>query len=142
MRRNTGTHPRPEGSLCISQEQRMARSIKEGFTRRLARRARIAPAIIALSFAGIYAAACDVHGLSEPGTVSTLSISPNPQTLAIGGTQQFTATGKDFSGANVAVSPVWSVVAGGGTITASGMFTAGTATSTYANTVQAVSGSL
>jgi hypothetical protein len=120
----------------------MVRSMKERFTRTLAQRARIAPAIIALAFAGIYTAACDVHGLSEPGTLSTLSISPNPQTLVISGTQQFTATGKDFSGAAMAVSPVWSVVAGGGTISATGMFTAGTATSTFVNTVQAVSGSL
>jgi hypothetical protein len=120
----------------------MVRSMKERFTRTLAQRARIAPAIIALAFAGIYTAACDVHGLSEPGTLSTLSISPNPQTLAISGTQQFTAVGKDFSGAPMSVSPVWSVVAGGGTISATGMFTAGTATSTFVNTVQAVSGSL
>jgi hypothetical protein len=120
----------------------MVRSMKERFTRTLAKRARIAPAIIALAFAGIYTAACDVHGLSEPGTLSTLSISPNPQTLAISGTQQFTAIGKDFSGAPMSVSPVWSVVAGGGTISATGMFTAGTATSTFVNTVQAVSGSL
>jgi hypothetical protein len=120
----------------------MARSIKEYFSGTLAKRARIVPAIIALTFAGIYTAACDVHGLSEPGTLSTLSISPNPQTLVISGTQQFTATGKDFSGANVSVSPVWSIVAGGGSISPTGMFTAGTATSTYVNTVQAVSGSL
>jgi hypothetical protein len=116
--------------------------MKERFSQMLARRARIAPAIIALTFAGIYTAACDVHGLSEPGTLSTLSIAPNPQTLAISGTQQFVATGKDFSGANVPVSPVWTVVAGGGTISATGMFTAGTTTSTYVNTVQAVSGAL
>lgn len=120
----------------------MGRSMKEHLVRTLAKRARIAPAIFALALAGIYTAACDVHGLSEPGTLSTLTISPDPKTLAINGTQQFVAIGKDFSGANVAVNPVWSVVAGGGTISATGMFTAGTATSTYANTVKAVSGAL
>ncbi len=86
--------------------------------------------------------ACDVHGVSEPGTPSSLSISPNPQTLTVNGTQQFSAVVTDASGAAVTVTPTWSVVAGGGTISASGLFTAGMATQTYSNTVKATSGSL
>lgn len=120
----------------------MAISMKAHLSRALGTRTRTARVLVALAFAGIYTAACDVHGVSEPGAVSSLSISPNPQTLAVTGTQQFTATGKDFSGANVVVNPVWSVVAGGGTISATGLFTAGMTTSTYANTVKAVSGAL
>ena len=120
----------------------MVRSMKERMSQALASRARIARVIAALAFVGIYTAACDVHGVSDPGTLSTLSISPDPQTLQINGTQQFTAVGKDFSGANVAVNPVWSVVAGGGSISATGLFTAGTTLSTYPNTIKAVSGTL
>ena len=85
----------------------MVKFMKKHITQALASRARIARVIAALAFVGIYTAACDVHGVSDPGTLSTLSISPDPQTLQINGTQQFTAVGKDFSGANVAVNPVW-----------------------------------
>src|SRR6476659_3454196 len=121
----------------------MVKSMKEHISQALASRARIARVVVALAFVGIYTAACDVHGISDPGTLSTLSVSPNPQTLPISGTQQFTAIGKDASGADIVITDaVWSIVAGGGTISASGLFTAGTALSTYANTVRAVSGAL
>jgi hypothetical protein len=106
---------------------------------RLATRTRITRALSAVALGGLIAVACDVHGISAPGTLSTLSVSPNPQTLAINGTQQFTATGSDAEGAAVAVSPVWSVVSGGGTISPTGLFTAGTTPSTFTNTVMATS---
>jgi hypothetical protein len=110
-------------------------------SRSLARRVRVAPALIAVACAGILSA-CDVHGLSEPGSLSTLSVSPNPQSLAANGSQQFTATGKDFAGNAVASNATWSVVAGGGTISPSGLFTAGGTAGTFASTVKATSGSL
>ncbi len=120
----------------------MASSIRKYLSQARGSRARIARVAVALAFAITYTAACDVHGLSEPGTLSTLSISPDPKTLQINGTQQFTAFGKDAAGANVPVNAVWSVVAGGGSISATGLFTAGTTLSTYTNTVKAVSGAL
>ena len=110
-------------------------------TRALAPRARIGPVIIAVALGGLFAEACDVHHLSDPGTASALVVSPNPKTLAITGTQQFTAVATDFSGAAVTVTPTWSIVAGGGTISASGLFTAGTVPGTFV-TVKATSGSL
>lgn len=110
-------------------------------SRALARRARVAPVLIAVACAGILSA-CDVHGLSEPGSLSTLSVSPNPQSLAMNGTQQFTATGKDISGNAVASNATWSVVAGGGAISPSGVFTAGATAGTFTSTVKATSGSL
>jgi hypothetical protein len=106
---------------------------------RYARAARLAAALV---LATVSAAACDVHGISDPGTLSTLTISPDPQSLAVNGTQQFTAVAVDASGATVAVTPTWTVVAGGGTISSSGMFTAGTTPQTYAGTVKATSGGL
>lgn len=104
--------------------------------------ARIARVIIALGVAGLVASACDVHGISSPGTLAAISISPNPQTLAANGTQQLTAVGADFSGAKVAVIPTWSVVAGGGTISTTGVFTAAAVPGTFANTVKATSGGM
>ncbi len=78
-----------------------------------------------------------------PGPATTITVLPNPATMAINGTQQFTATAVDAGGNPVAITPVWSVVAGGGTINAAtGMFTAGTTAGTFNNTVRATSGAV
>jgi hypothetical protein len=76
------------------------------------------------------------------GPLATITVTPNPVTLPAGATQQFTAVGKDVANNNVAVVPVWSVVAGGGSINASGLFTAGSTGGTFNNTVKATSGLL
>lgn len=75
------------------------------------------------------------------GALSTITVSPATITLATGGTQQFTAVGKDAHG-NVVALPgrAWSIAAAGGTIDTSGMFTAGTTAGTFTNTVLATSG--
>jgi ice-binding like protein len=104
--------------------------------------ARTARVIVAIGFAGLAASACDVHGISNPGTVSSISVSPNPKTIAANGTQQFTAVGTDFSGATVAIQPTWSVVTGGGTISSTGVFTAASTPGTFTNTVMATSGNM
>jgi hypothetical protein len=98
--------------------------------------------VVAVAAIGVIMLGCDVHRISDPGSISSMTVSPNPQSLVVGGTQQFVAVGTDFSGAPVAFTPVWSVAAGGGAISPSGMFTAGTATGTFASTVVATSGSL
>ena len=76
------------------------------------------------------------------GPLATIALTPAPATLAVTGTQQFTAVGRDAGGNVVAIAPVWTVAAGGGTISGSGLFTAGTVPGTYANTVVATSGSI
>ncbi|MHB1862020.1 MAG: ice-binding family protein, partial [Gemmatimonadaceae bacterium] len=98
--------------------------------------------VAVLAVAGLFTAACDVHGVSNPGTLASLTVTPNPQVLAVNATQQFTALGADFSGASVGITPTWSVVAGGGTISSSGLFTAAALSGTYTNTIKATSGSL
>ena len=104
----------------------------------LAPSTRVMRVLSAVAVVGLLVSGCDVHGISAPGSVTSLTITPNPTTLAVGGTQQFTLVATDFSGAVVTpVSPTWSVVAGGGTIGAAGLFTAGTVPGAYANTVQA-----
>jgi hypothetical protein len=76
-------------------------------------------------------------------TLATITVTPNPASLLTYGTQQFSATGRDANGAVFAISPVWSVVNGGGSIdSTSGLFTAGSTTGTFNNTVVATSGSI
>ena len=76
------------------------------------------------------------------GALATITVTPNPQALAVGATQQFTAVGRDASNNVVPITPVWSVVASGGTINATGLFTAGLVTGTFANTVRATNGAV
>lgn len=72
-----------------------------------------------------------------PGPLDHVALSPASATLAIGGAKQFTAQAKDAANVNIpGVTYTWSVVAGGGTISAAGLFTAGTTTGKYANTLQ------
>ncbi|HVA57567.1 MAG TPA: ice-binding family protein [Gemmatimonadaceae bacterium] len=120
----------------------MMRSPMSRVVHALAQHARMARIIAAVAVAGLFVASCDVHGVSSPGSLSALVITPNPQVLAVNGTQQFTALGTDFSGANVSITPTWSVVAGGGTISSAGLFTAGTTPGTYTSTVKATSGNI
>ncbi|MFI5231365.1 MAG: ice-binding family protein, partial [Gemmatimonadales bacterium] len=77
-----------------------------------------------------------------PGAIATIVVSPTPSTLAVAGTQQFAAVAKDAGGNVVAFTPTWSVVAGGGTINTTGLFTAGATAGTFTNTVKAASGAI
>jgi hypothetical protein len=72
--------------------------------------------------------------------LNAITVTPNPSTLVPGATQQFTAVGTDANNNVVAITPVWTVVAGGGTINSTGLFTAGPTQGTYTNTVVATSG--
>jgi hypothetical protein len=103
----------------------------QGLTARLA---------VAVTLAGVLPAACGSS--TEPGTLASITVSPNPDTLAVNGTQQFTAVGKDAAGTVVDITPTWSVVASGGAISAAGLFTAGAVAGTFTNTVKATSGSI
>ena len=77
------------------------------------------------------------------GPLATITVTPNPGTMPINTTLQYTAVGRDANGNVVAITPVWSVTAGGGAINAaSGLFTAGAVTGTFTNTVRATSGTI
>ena len=69
-------------------------------------------------------------------------MTPNPDTTAQLATQQFAAVGRDASNNIIPITPVWSVTNGGGAINASGLFTAGNVSGTFANTVRATSGTI
>jgi hypothetical protein len=75
-------------------------------------------------------------------TLATITVTPNPLTINAGSTQQFAAVGRNASGNVVAITPVWSVVSGGGSISSAGLFTAGTTPGTFTNTITATSGSI
>lgn len=95
-------------------------------------------ACFAVAVAGMVSAACDTHP-TGPGTLASIAVIPN-LTLAIKTSQQFVAVGKDAAGVVVAISPRWSMAAGGGTISNAGLFTADTVPGTSISTVMASSG--
>jgi hypothetical protein len=96
---------------------------------------------VAFAVAGVLLASCDVHTPAGPGSLTTIAVTPNA-TLQISATQQFDAAGADAEGELVAITPVWSIQGGGGTISSSGMFTAGLVPGTYTATVKATQGSI
>jgi hypothetical protein len=75
------------------------------------------------------------------GTLASIAVSPTAPSLAIGATQQYTAVGKDANANIVPITPIWAVIASGGTINSStGVFTAGTVAGNFVNTVRATVG--
>jgi hypothetical protein len=107
--------------------------MKSRTLRALGQRARIARVIVAVTLASVFTVACSSS--TDLRTVTSLTVTPTTATLAPGGVQQFTAVAKASNGSVLAVTPTWSVVAGGGTITQTGLFTAGTVAGTFTNTV-------
>jgi hypothetical protein len=97
--------------------------------------------LVAAALAGVLSVACDVHGVTAPGTLVSMSVTPNA-TLVASSTQQMTAIGYDADGRVIPVSPTWSIAAGGGTINSSGIFTAGTVPGLFSKTVVASVGNI
>ncbi len=103
--------------------------------------ARTAYAAVMLAVAAILFAACNVHSPMAPGGLASITVTPNV-TLAVNTTQQFIAVGRDAGGTVVSILPTWSVVAGGGAINSTGLFTAGVAAGVFTATVRAASGGI
>ncbi|MGI4733853.1 MAG: discoidin domain-containing protein [Janthinobacterium lividum] len=85
----------------------------------------------------------EVYGTAASGgpVLTTIAVTPATATVAMGATQQFAAQGKDQNGNALATAPTWAV-SGGGSISASGLFTASAAGSyTVTATANGVSGS-
>jgi hypothetical protein len=98
--------------------------MKSRILQALASRARVARVLAAVVVAGLLTAACG--GSTEPGVTASVTIAPTTATIPVTGTQQFTVVVKNAAGDVLAVTPTWSIVSGAGTITQSGLFTAGT----------------
>lgn len=75
--------------------------------------------------------------IATPGILDHVVISPVTATILTSGTQKFTATAEDAFNQPVTdlTSCTWEVVAEGGTIDDTGLFTAGTIAGTYTDTV-------
>ena len=71
--------------------------------------------------------------------LTSITLTPNPASVAVGQTVQFTAVGKDQNGNVMSITPTWSVSGTGNSISTSGLLTASTAGSF---TVTASSGSV
>lgn len=78
-----------------------------------------------------------------PGPLDHIQVTPNPATVTVGLTQQFSAQGYDAGNNPIpGLTYTWSVVNGGGTINPSGLFTAGINPGEYTDTVVASRGSV
>ena len=97
---------------------------------------------------GTYVVTASIEGRSSVGVTfyatattaltTSVKLSPSTTTLLTGSSQLFVAQAFDAYGNQVAsVTPEWAVVAGGGTITQEGIFTAGSNTRVFSNTVAA-----
>jgi|GEM_PF-318331 len=106
-------------------------------------------AVATFSQAGAYSFTCtimDAGGLSVASSVNVtvnqaltaINVTPATASINVNATQQFSAAGVDQFGQAMTASVVWSVISGGGSINASGLYTA--AASAGSATVQAVSG--
>jgi len=74
---------------------------------------------------------------ADAKTLDHVMITPTSSNLLVGMTQRFTAQGEDANNEPIhGLAYTWAVVNGGGTIDSKGLFTAGTAAGTFADTVQ------
>ena len=75
-------------------------------------------------------AACSGGGEGPPDVVLTsIDLSPASATLQVGATQQFSATGHYSDGSTASVAVTWSAT--GGTVSSSGVYTAGSVAGSY-----------
>jgi hypothetical protein len=87
-------------------------------------------------------AACGSDNTTAPPGLATITVTPSNPTIPAGGTQQFTAVGKDANGNVVAIDPTWSLSSVDGTISGDGLFTAGTTTGNFSNVISAKVGNI
>jgi hypothetical protein len=116
----------------------MKSTMKHRILRALSSTGFSARVLVAIALAGVITSACDVHGVVAPGTLTSITVTPNA-TLVTGTTQQMVAVGHDAEGRDIAISPNWSAASGGG-ITAAGVFTAGNVPGFFSKTVVATVG--
>jgi hypothetical protein len=99
-----------------------------------------ANSVVATSGSVSGAATVIIQPQSPPGQLALIQVLPVTGSVSVNGTVQFTATGFDAHDNVVAITPAWTVVNGGGTISSTGLFTAGGAAGTFTSTVRATSG--
>jgi hypothetical protein len=99
---------------------------------------------LAAVFAAALLTACgsDHKDVTSPPVAASIVVSSASGSIPVAGTMQFSAVVKDADGNVIDLTPTWSVVNGGGTISTSGLFTAGDTAGTYLNTIKATVGSV
>src|ERR1035437_10822530 len=111
--------------MKVLRSNRVPRALSpSGLTARLA---------IAAALTGMLIAACGKDSTAPAAPLASIVVTPSGS-LAVNTTHQFVAVGKDANGNVVTITPVWSVVASGGTISSTGLFTAGAVAGTFTNT--------
>lgn len=94
--------------------------------------------VVTASIEGRSSVSVTFYVTASTALTTSVKISPSTTTLLTGSSQLFTAQAFDSYGNEIAnVTPGWAVVAGGGTITDEGIFTAGSTTRVFTNTVSA-----
>ncbi len=97
--------------------------------------------LFATALVALLVVSCE-HAPTATGVLASIAVERDPDTLAVLSSRQMHVIGRDANGSLVGVSPVWTVVAGGGSIDANGLFTAGATVGTYTSTVKATVGSI
>ncbi|MET0404765.1 MAG: right-handed parallel beta-helix repeat-containing protein [Cystobacter sp.] len=72
----------------------------------------------------------------RPGALAQLVLTPASIELQVGESHAFSVQGLDANGNEVALSPLWEIVAEGGTVSPGGTFTAGARAGTYPDTLR------
>ena len=67
---------------------------------------RLTARLVAAAFITLLAAACEQLP-TGPGTVRSIVVTRNPDTVVVTGRRNFTATGYDNNGTVVGITPVW-----------------------------------
>lgn len=94
--------------------------------------------VVSASIDGRSSVSVTFYAMAEASSAASIKVQPATTVLLINSSQQFTASVFDSYGNTLPNATVnWSVVNGGGTIDQAGMFTAGSATKTFADTVVA-----
>ena len=94
--------------------------------------------VVNASIDGRSSVSVSFYASAQASTVASVKVTPAATTLLASSSQQFEAEAFDSYGNTVSgVSPEWQVVAGGGTISSDGLFTAGTSTKVFKDTVVA-----
>ena len=68
--------------------------------------------LLTVVLAGAFASACDVHGVTDPGNLYRIAVTPNASISALS-TQQMIAIGYDGDGRVIPLNPTWTASAGG-----------------------------
>ncbi len=94
--------------------------------------------VVTASIEGRSSVSVTFYSSASTALTASVKVSPSTTTLLTGSSQLFTVQAFDSFGNVVKdVVPEWSVVAGGGTIDSEGIFTAGSVTRVYTNTISA-----